>query len=112
MTGFDYTGGAGLFAGRVKGSSGSLRYRRFDTAAEALRFAIEDMPGVQQRGSLLETDEARFDHNQIRALYDAPDYPLSRRIIGPHAAGEQPLRRKNGRGSIEVLQPVTLTALF
>jgi hypothetical protein len=29
---------------------------------------------------MLEIDEARFDQNQIRALYDAPDYPLSRRL--------------------------------
>ncbi|KAA1183568.1 hypothetical protein FP026_05820 [Rhizobium tropici] len=80
MTRFDYTGGAGLSAGRATRGSGGLRYRRFETAAEALRFAVEDMPGIQQRGALLEVDEARFDHNQIRALYDAPDYPLSHRI--------------------------------
>jgi len=52
---------------------------RFETAAEALRFAVEDMRDKQQRGSLLEMGEARFDHNQIRALYDAPEYPLLRR---------------------------------
>ncbi|NTJ63131.1 hypothetical protein G6M50_07995 [Agrobacterium rhizogenes] len=79
MIRFDYTDGAGLYAGKaIRGHSG-LRYRRFETAAEALRFAVEDMPGAQQRGSLLEVNEARFDHNQIRALHDAPDYPLSRR---------------------------------
>jgi hypothetical protein len=38
------------------------------------------MPRSQQRGCLLEIEEARFDHNQIRALYDAPGYPLSRRV--------------------------------
>lgn len=80
MTQFDYTGEAGLYAGKAIGGSRGPRYRRFETAAEALRFAVEDMPGTQQRGSLLEVDEARFDHNQIRALYDAPDYPLLRRI--------------------------------
>lgn len=80
MIRFDYTDGAGLYAGKtIRGHSG-LRYRRFETAAEALRFAVEEMPGAQQRGSLLEVNETRFDHNQIRALYDAPDYPLSRRI--------------------------------
>jgi hypothetical protein len=38
------------------------------------------MPGAQHMGSLLEVDEARFDRRQIRALYDAPAYPLARRI--------------------------------
>ncbi|KIV60931.1 hypothetical protein SZ54_5134 [Rhizobium sp. UR51a] len=38
------------------------------------------MPGAQQLGSLLEVDEARFDYRAIRALYDAPGYPLHRRI--------------------------------
>ncbi len=81
MSQFNYTGEAGLYAGKAIGGRSSPRYRRFDTAAEALRFAVEDMPNTQQRGSVLEVDEARFDHNQIRALYDAPEYPLSRRII-------------------------------
>jgi len=77
---FDYTVGAGLYAGNAKRGRNGLRYRRFETAEEALRFAVEGMSGAQQRSSLLEVNEARFDHNQIRALYDAPDYPLSRRI--------------------------------
>ncbi|MBW9115508.1 hypothetical protein JNB88_17855 [Rhizobium cauense] len=80
MTRFDYTGGAGLYAGKSKPGISGPRYRRFETAAEALRFAVEDMPNSQQRGSMLEIDEARFDPNQIRALYDAPGYPLSRRL--------------------------------
>ncbi|WP_156932776.1 hypothetical protein [Rhizobium sp. IBUN] len=80
MTRFDYTGGAGIYAGKSKAGISGPRYRRFETAAEALRFAVEDMPQSQQRGSLLEIDEARYSHNQIRALYDAPDYPLSRRL--------------------------------
>ncbi len=80
MTRFNYTGGAGLYAGHSRVGISGPRYRRFETAAEALRFAVEDMPKSLQRGSLLEIDGARFDHEQIRALYDAPDYPLSRRI--------------------------------
>ena len=79
MTKFDYTSEAGLYAGKkLRGSSG-LRYRRFETVAEALRFAIETVPRSQQQGSILEIDEERFDHKQIRVLYDAHDYPLPRR---------------------------------
>lgn len=80
MTEFDYTSGAGLYAGkRLKGSSGT-RYRRFETAAEAVRFAVENLSGSQLRGSILEVDEARFNDQQIRMLYDAPRFPLARRI--------------------------------
>jgi len=46
---------------------------------QAVRFAMEDMPGSQLRGCVLEVNEARFDERQIRMLYDAPAYPLSRR---------------------------------
>lgn len=80
MNRFNYAGSAGLYAGYAMAERRGPRYRRFETAAEALRFAVEDMRDTQQRGSLLEMDEARFDHNQIRALYDAPEYPLLRRI--------------------------------
>lgn len=80
LTQFDYTAVAGLYSGKSLRGSRGPRYRRFETAAEALRFAVEDMPGAQHMGSLLEVDEARFDRRQIRALYDAPAYPLARRI--------------------------------
>lgn len=80
MTRFNYAGSAGLYPGNATAGRRGPRYRRFETAADALRFAVEDMRDTQQRGSLLEMDEARFDHNQIRALYDAPEYPLLRRI--------------------------------
>lgn len=79
MTRFNYAGSAGLYAGNARAGRRGPRYMRFETAAEALRFAVEDMRDKQQRGSLLEMDEARFNHNQIRALYDAPEYPLLRR---------------------------------
>lgn len=87
MTRFDYTAVAGLYAGHSKVGTSGPRYRRFETAAEALRFAVEDMPKSLQRGSLLEIDGARFDREQIRALYDAPEYPLSRRMGGAQEFG-------------------------
>lgn len=76
---FDYSAGAGLFPCKTVRGTSRLRYRRFDSVAEALRFAIEDMPASMLRGSVLEVEEARYTGQRIRELYDADEYPLPRR---------------------------------
>jgi len=55
------------------------RYRRFDSAAEALRFAIEELPQQLLLGACLEVEEERFDRNEMRRLYDSAEFPLARR---------------------------------
>jgi hypothetical protein len=57
---------------------GPLRYRRFDTLAEAVRFAEEDLPDDQRAGVLIEADEVRYVGAEIAALYAAVGYPLPR----------------------------------
>ena len=79
MAVFDYNAGAGLYPCKTRRMRSRIQYQRFESAAEALRFAIEDMPAQLLRGSILEVDDARFDATQIRRLYDASDYPLARR---------------------------------
>jgi hypothetical protein len=76
---FAYSAGAGLYPCKTIKRKNRLRYKRFDSAAEALRFAIEDMPVALLRGSVLEVEEARFDGVQMRKLYEAEAYPLMRR---------------------------------
>jgi hypothetical protein len=78
MARFDYAASAELYPSKSFFKSRQLQYRRFDTAAEAVRYVIEEMPKELLRGSLLEVEEARFESAQIRALYDAEDYPLDR----------------------------------
>jgi hypothetical protein len=77
---FDYETTAELFEvlGRISRRR-SCGYRRFDRAADAIRFAVEDLPPKQLAGAYLEVDEARFDSNAIRRLYDSTEYPLTRR---------------------------------
>jgi hypothetical protein len=80
---FDYDAQAELFSARGRKSSRQYSgYRRFDRAADAIRFAIEELPAEQLLRAHLEVEECRFDGNGIRRLYDASAYPLARRDAG------------------------------
>jgi hypothetical protein len=79
MTSFDYNATAELFAARSRSPRRqAIQYRRFGSAAEAIRFAIEELPPELLAGAYLEVGEERFDSNAIRQLYDSVDYPLAR----------------------------------
>lgn len=81
MKKFDYDALAELFPSRRYAKSQQAQYRRFEKASEAIRYIVEEMPEKWLIGSLLEVDEQRFEGQAIRALYDAPDYPLARQNV-------------------------------
>ncbi|MEQ1902202.1 MAG: hypothetical protein ABL866_15890 [Devosia sp.] len=81
MPAFDYAAMAELYPSRRFAKSHTTQYRRFDNAAEALRHIVEDMPAKWLAGSFLEVDEVRYEGAAIRALYEAPSYPLERRLV-------------------------------
>ncbi|MEQ9637187.1 MAG: hypothetical protein RLW68_14000 [Devosia marina] len=78
MTKFDYSATAELFPGKNSRRCTRERYRRFSTAAEAVRYTIETLPAELVGGSLLEVEEQRFNGGQTRDLYNASAFPLKR----------------------------------
>ena len=81
LAGFDYGAPAELFPSRGNKGRGRVAYKRFDTAAEAIRFAVEDVPPAALLGAYLEVDEARFGLQEIHSLYENAAYPLKRRAV-------------------------------
>ena len=77
---FDYDAPAELFMAKRKGSTRKpLGYRRFASAAEAIRFAVEEFPAVHTLGAWLQVGDERFDSDDIQRLYENDEYPLRRR---------------------------------
>ena len=68
MADFDYGAPADLFPSRSKRGNRPVGYHRFSTAAEAIRFAIEQMPEEFLPGTVLEVEDERIDGGRIRWL--------------------------------------------
>jgi hypothetical protein len=80
MNGFNYDAPAELFPSRNNKVAKKVKYRRFDRAAEAIRFAVEELPEPLLLGAYIEIDEKRLGHRDIRALYESENYPLKRAV--------------------------------
>jgi hypothetical protein len=81
---FNYSAPAELFVAKQKGRPRTrIKYRRFATAAEAIRFAVEGLPPIKPLGAWMQVGDDRFDRDDIRRLYDRSDYPL-RRLSAPN----------------------------
>jgi hypothetical protein len=52
------------------------KYRRFATAAEAIRYAVEDLHTPRAFGAWMQVGDERFNSDDILRPYDAGDYPL------------------------------------
>ena len=67
---FDYDAPAELFlAKRTK--NGRENYRRFATAAEAIRYTAETLRTPKAFGASLEVGDEHFNSSEIQRLYEA-----------------------------------------
>ena len=85
---FDYSTAAELFSAKSRKSRRQpLGYRRFARVADALRFAIEDLPPELLLGSYLEVEDQR-----IRQPRHAPPVRKPRLSIGSAWRRPQPMK--------------------
>ncbi len=79
MEHFNFEEPADVFVGGGRFNQKSpMVYRRFASAAEAIRYAIEMQSADKLAATVVEADDVRFGPAEIRKLYDSADYPFSR----------------------------------
>ena len=96
MPRFDYDAPAELFTGRSIRGSRAVRYHRFDSGAEALRFAMETLPREHLLAAVLKVNEERYRHGEIQRFYEAKGYPLPRKSAAAPVSARKPTRERKG----------------
>ena len=69
---------AALFMKSPTGRGRPLGYRRFWSAAEGIRYAVEELPFTEMQ-VWLEVGNEQLSEDRIRQLYESREYPLLRR---------------------------------
>ncbi|MGA8953883.1 MAG: hypothetical protein WB503_00665 [Pseudolabrys sp.] len=69
-----------MYHGRNRKSDRKVSYRRFETAADAIRFAVEELPEPLLLGACIEIDEQRLNYKDIQALYASDQYPFEKPV--------------------------------
>lgn len=87
MSFIDFNARAELYLGSDHASAQAEGGRQFRTAANAIRFALEEAAPVSRRGASLVVGNRSFSPTEMSQLYGASNYPLLRkaasRVGGP-----------------------------
>lgn len=79
MDEFDFQAAAELFPARGRQPArGIVSYKRFDTAALAIRYAIEELDPALLQNAVLQVEDERYDVGAIQSLYASASYPFQR----------------------------------
>lgn len=78
MENFDYQAPAELFHPLRLGRNAPLEFNRFDSSAEAIKYACERLTPVMLQGAVLEVGDERFEAVIISDLYRSASFPLQR----------------------------------
>ena len=79
MTNQDYLARAELYLGSDWKTAAAQGPRGFRTAANALRFAIEEAAPVSLRGARLKVGSRTYSRDCMLSLYRSGNYPLPRK---------------------------------
>jgi hypothetical protein len=71
---------SGNIHGETQTRSAAARLSSFATAAEAIRFTLENFPATHTLGADMQVGDERFDSNDIHRRYESSDYPLRRAV--------------------------------
>jgi hypothetical protein len=79
MTILDFNARAELYLGSDHASAQAEGARHFRTAANALRFALEEAAPISLRGASLVVGNLTLSPTQMGTIYNARNYPLVRK---------------------------------
>jgi hypothetical protein len=79
MTHLNYLAPAELYLGSDHHTAQAQGPRSFRTAAQAIRFAVEEAAPVSLRGARLIVGNDTWSGRDLHWLHGSPDYPLQRR---------------------------------
>src|SRR5258708_23306069 len=95
MSKFDYRAPAELFPSRNRKAKQLVKYRRFDTAADAIQFSMEELPAPALLGAVIPIHGGGVGHPDIFQPYQRPDSPLQRQAKKRASAPAPPPRPLN-----------------
>lgn len=91
MAPFDFLAPAEVYAGMARGRSRqAMKYRRFETGAAAVQYAMEELVPELRGSTVIEAGDDRFTAAEIGTLYESADYPLPRSIVRAATPGKSP----------------------